>query len=191
MPPFLRISTPRMNRITRTASSAAFRLRAAVSDESEALTAVARQAKAHWLYPRADLQRWHKELSISAQQIEQHTVVVAQTHENLIAGWYELLDVPRPWRRCTLEALWVRPAFIGQGVGRALLTNALQAAAACGASTLAIDAEPNAEPFYLHLGAVRVGTVAAPISTDAHRVRPQLLLPLPTRVRTRETRPGC
>ena len=47
-----------------------------------------------------------------------------------------------------------------------------------GVANLAIDADPNAEAFYLANGARRVGEDAAPIEGLPGRTRPQLLLPV-------------
>ena len=65
---------------------------------------------------------------------------------------------------------------MGRGVGRALLSHAARLAAEAGASALAIDADPNAEQFYLAFGAERVGSLAAQIEGAPGRERPQLLL---------------
>ena len=75
-----------------------------------------------------------------------------------------------------LEHFWVAPENMGCGVGRALLAHAVGIAASGGAQALAIDADPNAEPFYLACGALRVGAVAAPTEGAPSRARPQLLL---------------
>lgn len=64
------------------------------------------------------------------------------------------------------------------GIGSALLGDAAARAAATGAHVLAIDADPNAESFYLANGARRVGEIAAPIEGHPDRVRPQMLLDL-------------
>jgi len=61
-----------------------------------------------------------------------------------------------------------------RGVGRALVSHALQTASRGGASEVTVDADPNAEAFYLDCGAVRCGEVAAPIAGQPTRVRPQL-----------------
>jgi hypothetical protein len=52
---------------------------------------------------------------------------------------------------------------------------ALQLAKNQGARTMLIDADPNAEPFYLSRGAVRVGEIAAPIEGNNQRIRPQMI----------------
>jgi hypothetical protein len=50
--------------------------------------------------------------------------------------------------------------------------------AVAGGNALAIDADPNAEAFYLAKGARRIGEIAAPIEGHPDRVRPQMLLPI-------------
>jgi len=90
-----------------------------------------------------------------------------------VAGFYLVVPREPSWE---LEHLWVAPQFARRGIGRALLAHAVSTARACGASAVLIDADPNAEAFYLACGAARVGTVAAPIANDRARVRPQLAL---------------
>jgi N-acetylglutamate synthase-like GNAT family acetyltransferase len=57
-----------------------------------------------------------------------------------------------------LELLFVEPAAIGTGVGRALLRDALEHARAAGLHTLTIESDPDAEPFYRAHGAEPTGT---------------------------------
>ena len=63
-----------------------------------------------------------------------------------------------------------------RGIGRALLAHAAGTARAGGDSAILIDADPNAEAFYLACGAARGGSVAAPIASEPERVRHQLSL---------------
>jgi len=75
-----------------------------------------------------------------------------------------------------MRNLWVAPEHMRQGFGRALLFHALQTAALGGASFIHIDADPNAESFYVACGAARIGEVPAPIAGQPNRIRPQLML---------------
>ena len=59
------------------------------------------------------------------------------------------------WR---LEHLWVLPEQMGRGFGRRFFAHAAAFAAERGALSLTIEADPNAEPFYQRMGALRVGT---------------------------------
>jgi hypothetical protein len=62
-----------------------------------------------------------------------------------------------------------------------MLSAALREVHAAGLDQLQIDADPNAEPFYVACGARRVGERPAPIAAQPLRVRPQLVLAIPAR----------
>ena len=148
-------------------------IRRALENEAEVLSALAFKSKAHWPYSASQLDAWRDALAVSAAEISSRPTCVAEV-EARPAGFFMLLPASSDcWQ---LEHFWVAPASMGRGVGRALLAHALGMAADAGAQTLAIDADPNAEPFYLACGALRVGTVAAPIEGAPSRKRPQLLL---------------
>jgi len=75
-----------------------------------------------------------------------------------------------------LGMLFVDPPAIGQGVGSALLSYLTAIAIDHGFHRLTIAADPNAEPFYLAKGAVRIGGV--PSGSVPGRVLPLLALAL-------------
>ena len=150
-------------------------IRPALAGEADLLTEMAIRAKGHWGYATADLLRWRAELIVAPGAIEACPTWVAQVGDSPV-GFYLLLSGVPHW---TLDHLWVLPDAMGQGVGRALLRHAVRLAADQGALALAIDADPNAEPFYLACGASRVGEVAAPVDGRPDRVRPQLLIMVP------------
>ena len=151
-------------------------IRSADPDEAAALGRLAREAKGHWGYSAAQLERWHDELTPTAESIRRWPTFVAEI-EGEAAGFVQLNTESTPWE---LEHLWVAPRCMRRGVGRALLTRALAEAAANGEATLAIDADPHAERFYVAAGARRIGAVAAPIDGEPNRVRPQLRLAVAT-----------
>ena len=72
-----------------------------------------------------------------------------------------------------LAHFWLTPSFIGQGIGRRMFDHAAQTAFGLGARELRIEADPNAEGFYLHLGADRVGESVS-LLTGTERVIPSL-----------------
>jgi GNAT superfamily N-acetyltransferase len=72
--------------------------------------------------------------------------------------------------------LFVDPSAIGQGIGAALIAHLLDRARPLGFTVLTIDADPNAEAFYLARGAVRTGVI--PSGSVPGRVLPRLELSL-------------
>jgi GNAT superfamily N-acetyltransferase len=92
-------------------------------------------------------------------------------------GFYALNEGPNP---TSLEHLWVLPERIGHGIGRALFQHAVGRAATLGATSLTIEADPHAEPFYLHMGADRVGEIASEVA-DLRRELPLLTIDLSSR----------
>ena len=145
-------------------------IRPAQAHDAEALSAIAFKAKAHWSYSAEALESWRRELAVSADEIASKSVFVALA-DGRIAGFYSFCPAERGW---LLDHLWVLPEFMRRGIGRALVTHALETAARGGASSVTVDADPNAESFYLACGATRCGEVSAPISGQTGRVRPQL-----------------
>ena len=145
-------------------------IRLAVETEAELLSALAMRAKAHWGYSAEVLEGWRAELAVSPQGIRVRPTFVAMVGFE-VAGFYSLSPLGRSWE---LDNLWVLPRFMHLGIGRALLSHALETAARGGAAEVTVDADPNAEPFYLECGAVRRGAVPAPLPGQPGRARPQL-----------------
>jgi GNAT superfamily N-acetyltransferase len=146
-------------------------IRRAVAQEAEQLSALALRAKAHWEYADAQLAAWQPSLAISAESVLVRPTFVAEL-DGRIVGFYSLTPSASAWE---IDNLWVAPECMGRGFGRALVSHALQTAAAGGASSVLVDADPNAEPFYVACGAKQVGEVPAPIEGQPDRVRPQLV----------------
>jgi len=65
---------------------------------------------------------------------------------------------------------------IGKGIGRQLWQHAIGSARRLRARYLLVDADPNAEQFYVEMGAERVGDV--PSGVDPNRRLPLLRYPI-------------
>ena len=145
-------------------------IRRAMETEAPVLSSLAMRAKAHWGYAAEMLERWRAELAVSPGHVRERPTFVAVVGAEIV-GFYSLRPAQTVWE---VDNLWVLPEFMHQGVGRALLSHALATAANGGAREVTVDADPNAEPFYLECGATRCGVVPAPIPGQPERVRPQL-----------------
>lgn len=126
-------------------------LRAALPAEVGALSELAMRSKAYWGYDAAFLEACRDELTFTATDVAR--IVVAESGGALV-GMYTVDGRPP---HGVLGNLWVDPSLIGSGIGRQLWSHAISSARARGFSHLMIDADPNAEGFYLKMGAERVG----------------------------------
>lgn len=149
-----------------------FTIRMARLADLSALDGIALEAKAHWGYSAAQLAAWRDDLLTPADSLASRPVFVAET-EDTVVGFTQVATDVAPWE---VWALWVKPACMRRGIGKALLGRARSFAAAAGQRQLAIDADPNASEFYLRCHAIPVGVVPAPIPGAPVRVRPQFLL---------------
>ena len=124
-------------------------IRDARVDECEALSALAFASKAYWGYDDAFMEACRAELTVTPSDFERASIRVAEQDGSLVG--FHAVD--------NHEVLWffVAPGRIRTGVGAALFADACAIARARGLSELRIEAEPNAAPFYEHVGATRVG----------------------------------
>ena len=122
-------------------------IRHARPDEAGALTELAMRAKASWGYDAAFMAACREELTLTPAKMAAWTVWVAEA-DNEIAGMVALSlgEVSE------VEDFFVEPAFQGRGVGGALMAALLETVRAAGATTLEVDADPNAEAIYAKMG---------------------------------------
>jgi putative intracellular protease/amidase len=144
------------------------------------------QAKAHWGYSVEQLEAWRTSLTVTAEQLRSQPAFVLVTDRAV--GFYSLRVAEGT---CELDNLWVAPSEVGRGYGRALLAHAVNIARGMGLREIVIDADPNAESFYLHCGAIVTGAVPAPIEGQPGRIRPQLRLSTLRRKAAVLLYPGC
>ena len=134
------------------------------------LSALAMRSKAHWGYDATFLTACTPALAVTPDLLAAGPVLVA-THPpagepvGFVAVDLAGADGPE------VTHLFVDPPAIGTGVGRCLWEQAVAAALVAGAPALVIEADPNAEAFYLRLG-------AQPIGHRPSSVIPDRLLPL-------------
>jgi GNAT superfamily N-acetyltransferase len=107
------------------------------------LREIARAAKGHWGYDAQLVADWAAALEFPPEErliVEEHGWAAVVPHGEV--AW--------------LDDLWVEPAAMGQGLGRALFERAAAIAREAGCVRMEWEAEPNALGFYERLGAVYV-----------------------------------
>ncbi|MCY4061511.1 MAG: GNAT family N-acetyltransferase [Chloroflexi bacterium] len=129
-----------------------YAIRPARPGEADLLTEIACRAKAHWGYSAEQMTAWKPAfLTITSQYIERHSPWVAEDEAGRPVAFAAL---EQGTAGAILEHLWVLPEYMGQGIGTRLFH---QMAARTGEFTFTSD--PQADSFYLKLGARMIGQV--------------------------------
>jgi GNAT superfamily N-acetyltransferase len=146
-------------------------IRRACAQDAPRLTAIAHAAKRHWGYPDSLLALWARDLNVSPNAIEDDLIFCAALASDIV-GFYA---VSQEGNWFELEHMWVHPDYMKRGYGARLFAHALATVRAHGGQALRIASDPNAEGFYLRMGARRIGEEP---STPAGRMLPLLLFDL-------------
>jgi predicted N-acetyltransferase YhbS len=115
------------------------------------------------------MREWDPQLTIIPGYLEAHDVWVAE-QDGAIVGMCALEDRGTRWN---LEHVWVEPSAHGGGIGRALVTCALDEARRRRAGIVELLADPYASGFYERLGARHAGDVPAPMPGARDRTLPR------------------
>ena len=130
-------------------------IRPARPDEASALTELTIRSKAYWGYDAEFMETFRPELTIHPEQIESDHVAVIERDDRIV-GYVHL----RPESDVTLElvSLFIDTWAIRQGYGKRLWKYAIAYARQNSYHEVTLEADPNAEPFYLRQGAVITGS---------------------------------
>lgn len=144
-------------------------IRPAHLDEAEMLTEIALRSKAYWGYSAVFMAAARAEMTITREQLERDTTYVFEAG-GVAKGFYKLRGVTS--EQVELTDLFLAPEGIGFGWGRLLWRHAVEMARNLGYRQMTWESDPNAEGFYLRMGAVRTGEVAS--SVVPGRVLPRM-----------------
>jgi GNAT superfamily N-acetyltransferase len=124
------------------------------------------------MYDAAFMKACRAELTFDPRDLVTSRIAVAAQGDSLVG----VAQVKMAGAEADLQKLFVEPAALRGGVGRALFDWATDAAREMGALLMIIEADPDAAPFYRRLGARDVGL--APSGSIAGRMLPKLALEL-------------
>ncbi|MEV6972321.1 GNAT family N-acetyltransferase [Kitasatospora sp. NPDC093806] len=130
-------------------------IRPARPSEAAELGALALRSKAHWGYDAEFIEACRVELTLDPDVLAAGRATVVEA-DGRVLGFITLTGAPPEGE---LDMLFVEPEAIGRGIGRQLMEHLRAQAPALGFRRLTIAADPHAEPFYLAMGAVRIGTI--------------------------------
>ena len=132
------------------------KIRKAQAHEAELLSQLAIESKAYWGYSADFLEACAEELTISAADMALSGFVYMLCESDTeIIGFYAIECLSK--NKAELDALFVKPCYIGKGAGKKLMMHAIDQAKKMGCTTLVIQSDPNAEKFYLAMGAAVLG----------------------------------
>ncbi len=130
------------------------RIRHAHPEEAKTITDMVVRSKAYWGYDAQFMANVLQFLIIDAQYIQDMDTFVAILEEKIV-GVVTL--APLDSEDVEIDHLFVDPSAIGKGVGKALWQYALRSVRSKNFKRIFLIADPNAERFYIHMGAVRIG----------------------------------
>ncbi len=122
-------------------------------DDAAVLTDIAFAAKRHWGYPEKWIESWRDLLSVGPEFIANHETYAAII-DGRVVGFYALVHKDD---KLELVHMWVLPVAMGRGIGRSLFMHVLDRMRRLVCRELEIESDPNAEGFYRHMGARRIG----------------------------------
>jgi ribosomal protein S18 acetylase RimI-like enzyme len=154
-----------------------FLIRPARAEDAPRLSGLAFAAKASWGYPSEWLEQWRHDLTLTPEYLDAHRAWVAEREEAILG----VCVLAVHGHHASIEHLWIAPDQQRQGVGRALVTVALEVAAQCDAQRVEVESDPFAETFYAGLGARRIGALPAPMPGAPERSLPILEFMIPHR----------
>jgi ribosomal protein S18 acetylase RimI-like enzyme len=123
-------------------------------EDADRLTEIAHASKRHWNYPEHWIEGWRDILTMKPDFIAANIAYCA-IEDRRAVGFYALT---REQDGLHLDHLWVLPAAMHRGIGRALFEHAAEQARNLRFQTIKIEADPNAEGFYQRMGTKRIGT---------------------------------
>ncbi len=142
------------------------RIRRSSPEEAATLTQIALDAKRHWGYPEHWIKHWESDLTISTDFVADNQVFVAEA-DGEVRGFYALcID----GAKAELEHMWVKPQYIGTGVGKELFLDAMDRASALSVREVEISADRNAAGFYERMGAKKIGETNSSIDGQVRKL---------------------
>ncbi|WP_223788356.1 GNAT family N-acetyltransferase [Marinicella meishanensis] len=133
-------------------------IRPAQPAQAPVLSDLAQRSKAHWGYPADFMQAVVAELTYSPESIRRHPTQVLMDGEQVL-GFYQLQATSA--EAVELEALFVDPQHLRQGLGGKLFRHAVLWAQSQGFQEMTIQSDPHAAAFYAIQGCTQVGEMAS------------------------------
>ncbi|MBV8298256.1 MAG: GNAT family N-acetyltransferase [Candidatus Eremiobacteraeota bacterium] len=111
-------------------------------------------SKAYWGYDAAFMESVRDQLTPSESYVAEGRIFLAEAPNGTMLGFYGFVyEDEQLW----LYDMFIAPEVIRTGIGRMLWNHAVDFARTTGERAFSIESDPNAEEFYLKMGARRDG----------------------------------
>ncbi len=134
--------------------------KATVKDAKE-LTELTILSKSYWDYSVQQIEEWKNDLTITEGYILEKEVYKL-IDGNQIIGYYSFMKQNNT--DIKLDNLFIAPIFIGKGIGKKLMIDFFKRILRIEFERVILDADPNAEKFYSHLGFNVIGKLETSIA---------------------------
>lgn len=134
--------------------------------DHEILTEITKKSKSYWGYSEEQLLAWADALTISEAYMANNFVFKLRGEEGIVGYYAYYIEDEKTLK---LDNLFVLPAYIGKGFGKALLEDFLRRARDTFAERIVLESDPHAERFYEKFGFVKIGAKETSIK---HRFLP-------------------
>lgn len=135
-------------------------IRRATNEDSNTISELAYRSKAYWGYSKEFLDKCKDELTVTVPYMEMNPVYVLEKNNKILAFYSITLNEKK------LEALFIDPEHIGKGLGKLLWLDLLSKAKQLNIEEFTFDSDPNAEAFYVKMGAKRIGETPSTVFPD-------------------------
>ena len=115
-------------------------------------------AKRYWGYSDELMNIWLPHLLLKPEDFDSRTLWVMKLENEIVAVCSIIFPSDCS---CELEDFWVSPLHMGQGIGRKMFHFVIKHLKSINEKKLVIVSDPNAESFYIKMGAVRASLVAS------------------------------
>ena len=133
---------------------AAITLRPARPDEAGRLSKIALTSKAAWDYDDAFMAACIGPLTVTPEEIAAWIFAVAEGPDGAVRGFHA---VSIAGEEASLEYMFALPQYMGTGLGKRLMLDALDQCKQAGCRVLLVESDVNAVEFYQAMGGVRIG----------------------------------
>ncbi|MDF2985869.1 MAG: N-acetyltransferase [Eubacterium sp.] len=146
-----------------------YKIRPAAVHECEKLTETAVKSEAYWGYDSEYMNNFKTYYSVSKEFINLNPTFVIEEDSNIV-GFYGLFTKNN---QTELEYFFIAPQYIGQGYGKRMWMHLIKECHNTGIKEFNIVTSPQAEEFYVKMGAAPAGEVESLLKKG--RIIPKLV----------------